>query len=49
MKKTTTEYTIEEKKDLLEPKKSTITFLMNLARVYNCTQKGINQNGYYLN
>lgn len=49
-KKSTTDTSIKELKETVSPKDSTITFLMNFARVYSCNNSTITKaEGYILN
>lgn len=49
-KKSTSDNIVKEMKEILSPKDSTITFLMNFARVYSCNNtSNIKTDGYILN
>ena len=47
-KKYTADSIVKEKKEMLSPKDSTITFLMNFARVYCCDNKHMTSTGGYI-
>lgn len=49
-KNSTSNELVKERETLFSPKSSTITFLMNFARVYNSKNKAVSSAGeYYLN